>query len=64
MAVYLYGCPSGHEQEEKHGMTEAPEIKCKECDKLMSKKLTAGYTGSSSKFFAGNNHESYGDGRY
>lgn len=64
MALYLYGCTDGHEQEETHGMTVAPKIKCAKCGKLMTKKLTAAYTGLSSKYFEGNTFENYGDGRH
>ena len=64
MATYLHGCDDGHEQEEVHGMTESPEIKCQECGKVCKKLLKPGYVGRVDKFFEGNNHEDYGSGRH
>jgi predicted nucleic acid-binding Zn ribbon protein len=67
MAVYLYACTSetcDHEEEVKHSMKDSPDIHCKKCDTIMKRKLSAGYTGVSCKYFPGNNAEYYGDGRH
>jgi predicted nucleic acid-binding Zn ribbon protein len=60
----MYGCKKGHEQEEVHGMTVTPVIKCATCGKVCKKLLKPGYIGLVDKFFPGNNHEDYGSGRH
>ncbi len=41
MPYYEYGCRScGHEQEEKHSITEEPVIKCSECGKRMVRNIS------------------------
>ena len=38
MSKYVYKCECGHEQEQKHGITEDPGIKCKKCGNVMWRK--------------------------
>ena len=43
MPTYDYKCPKcGHIQEEFHNMSEDPEIKCSECENIMSKTIHGG----------------------
>lgn len=41
--IYQYGCSKcGNEQEINHGMKENPEIKCDNCQSVMSRIITGG----------------------
>jgi len=38
MTTYVYNCQECvHEIDVVHGMTESPKVKCKQCDRTMSK---------------------------